>query len=118
MLRDAVGHDGESGHLCPVIEHDIHPVCTEVGREIRLIERAPFLHPPIELVEPQAPHAATLRQDGVEDGRVGMKLHVAGDAARGTLECVQLGVLLATAVGFDDFDGRPGGVVVEGHPTD
>jgi hypothetical protein len=47
-----------------------------------------------------------------------VKLHVAGDAARGTLERVQLGVLLATPVCFDDFNSRPGGVVVKSHPTD
>ena len=118
MLGDALGHGGQPGHLRPVVEHDIHPVLAQVGREIGLIERAPFLHPAVELVEPQAAHAAGLGQHGVEDGGVGMQLHVAGDPAAGALEAVQLGVVLPAPVGLDDFDGRPGGVVVEGHPAD
>jgi len=47
-----------------------------------------------------------------------MELHVAGDAAAGSFEGVQLGVVLAAPVGPDDGDGRPGGVVVEGDPAD
>jgi len=118
MLRDMLGHGRKPGHLRPVIGHDIDPVLAQIGREIGLIERAPFLHAPVELVEPQAAHAAGLGQHRVEKGGVGMELHVAGDAASSTLEGVQLGVFLAAPVGLDDGDGRPGGVVVERDPAD
>ena len=118
MLGDTIGHRGQPGHFRAVIEHDIDPMPAQVGREIGLIERAPFLHPAVELVEPQAAHAAGFGQHGVEDGGVGMQLHVAGNAATGALEGVQLGVVLPAPVGLDDGDGRAGGVVVEGDPAD
>ena len=118
MPGDTIGYRSQPGHFRPVIEHDINPVPAEVGRQIGLIERAPFLHPAVELVEPQAAHVASPGQHRVEDGGVGMQLHVAGNAATGAFEGMQLGVVLPAPVGLDDGDGRAGGVVVEGDPAD
>jgi hypothetical protein len=52
VLCHTFWHGGQPGHLRPVIEHDLNPVLAEIGREIGLIERTPFLHATVELVEP------------------------------------------------------------------
>ena len=86
--------------------------------EIGLIQRAPFMNPPLEQSEIDTAHPPARRFHDVEHGNMGVHLHVTRRAALRAGQRVQLRHRLALLVLPHDLNRRPGRVMVERHPAD
>ena len=113
LLADMLRHVHQPRHFGAGIKTHFNAVAAQIGREIRLIERAPFLDPTLQPGQVQAANMTAFRLDGIEDCGMSVELHVAGHAATRVFQSVKFGLLLAIWQIAHDRHGGAGGIVIE-----